>query len=366
MKSKIMGSLALVTGIALSVVVAYYSVFGLTALFAGAFVAVLLLGGGLEIAKLVLATTLHSCWNKLTWWMRGLFVTQGIVLMTITGIGIFGFLSQAHLEHQLQGRGPESKIASIDLRIENVNRKIERLKDARIGLDKTLASLTEIAGTGVEKAAKLGSRNFSRAMDSALDAQKKSREQLQPEFDRIDQDIAAATLLIEKLETAKLPHQRKLADSEAKIGPLKYAAMVMFGSADADAKDKAVRAMILLIMFVFDPLAISLVVAGSSLLMDSKRYARRKKSVPATNGGTRQPVMTTDTAVQTPVDMKMGNVASFAEAKQARTTPLEEAPKKAPKRAARGQKKSTGVKKIKTPAIPRRTAPVHERLVATG
>jgi len=90
--------LIMATGIALSVVAAWYSVTGLTAIFAGAFWAIVILGGTLEFGKIILASWLYRNWKHVPFLMKTYFVSALFILMLITSMGIFGFLSKAHLD----------------------------------------------------------------------------------------------------------------------------------------------------------------------------------------------------------------------------------------------------------------------------
>lgn len=301
--------ITLVMGITLSGVAAYYSVYGLTALFSAAAVAVLILGGALEAAKLTLASVLHAHWSRLTGWMKVLFPIQLLVLILITGIGIYGFLTSAYIGQKAETGGPQSRISGIERQIASQKGKITVLETERTTLDKTLTVLASNAKDGITESASRGSKVFAKALDTTAEATAKTRSLMAKDYDRINAEIAAALALIERLELEKLPLEKEIRAIETKIGPLKYVAQTLYGADDAATTDKAVRTLILLMMFVFDPLAISLVVIGGHTLAHAHRYR---------HAGTRTRV----TKAKEPTVAKPlppSNVTSFEDAKAERT-----------------------------------------------
>ena len=112
--------LTLVTALAIAGVAAWYSIVGLMAIFAGAIIPIAIMGGVLEVGKLVTAAWLHQNWKKTSLWMKSYLTSAVFVLMVITSLGIFGFLSKAHLEHSIAIGGTN------ELQIENLERQIAR------------------------------------------------------------------------------------------------------------------------------------------------------------------------------------------------------------------------------------------------
>ena len=146
MKHNLLAYLVLITGLALSGVAAYYSIIGLTAIFAGAFWPVIIMGSILEIGKLVAVSWLYHNWKYVSWKMKSYFLTAILVLMGITSMGIFGFLSRAHIEHQVsietgaasgqsildeQIRFKEEEIADVDKQIKVIDDSINKRKEER-------------------------------------------------------------------------------------------------------------------------------------------------------------------------------------------------------------------------------------------
>src|SRR6056300_706518 len=98
-----LGLLTLLTALTISAVAIYYSVAGLVAIFAAAAVPIMIMGGVLEISKLVTAVWLHRYWKQTVWWLKSYLTLAVVVLMLITSMGIFGFLSKAHIEQTSAG-----------------------------------------------------------------------------------------------------------------------------------------------------------------------------------------------------------------------------------------------------------------------
>jgi len=121
--------LTLVTALAISGVAIYYSVAGLAAIFAAAVIPIIIMGGTLEVAKLVTAVWLHRYWHQATWWLKTYLTTAVLVLMFITSMGIFGFLSNAHVQQTAQGDSAVAELERIDSEIARQNAVISRAED---------------------------------------------------------------------------------------------------------------------------------------------------------------------------------------------------------------------------------------------
>src|SRR5210317_147914 len=143
----IFGILTLITALCISAVAIYYSVAGLVAIFAAAALPIMIMGGTLEIAKLVTAVWLHKYWSRATWWLKSYLSVAVIVLMFITSMGIFGFLSKAHIEQTSASEESIARVESIDSEIERqnaivtrANTRIAQLENSETGVDATLQS----------------------------------------------------------------------------------------------------------------------------------------------------------------------------------------------------------------------------------
>src|SRR5210317_2349104 len=124
-----LGILVLITALTISGVAIYYSVAGLVAIFAAAAVPIMIMGGALEIAKLVTAVWLHRYWRQTVWWLKTYLTVAVVVLMFITSMGIFGFLSKAHIEQTSAGQESVAQVERIDGEIKRLEDIIDRAED---------------------------------------------------------------------------------------------------------------------------------------------------------------------------------------------------------------------------------------------
>ena len=242
----ILAWLLLLTGLTISAVAIYYSVVGLTAIFAAAAVPIILMGTTLEVAKLVCASWLKANWERVPTLMKTYMTIAVVVLMAITSMGIFGFLSKAHLDQSLVSGDVQSKIAIIDEKIKTEKDNIESAKKALAqmdaAVDQTMARSTNEAGAN--RAAQLRR------------SQAKERATLQA-------DITKAQKNIVTLNDEAAPIRAEVRKVEAEVGPIKYIAAFVYGdNPDANILEKAVTWVIIVIVVVFDPLAVIMLLAA--------------------------------------------------------------------------------------------------------
>ena len=373
-----LGILTLITALSISAVAIYYSVAGLVAIFAAAALPIMIMGGVLEVGKLVTAVWLHRYWKQATWWLKTYLSTAVIVLMLITSMGIFGFLSKAHIEQTAQstdniaqvetlqseidrnlaiiGRA-ENKIRELDNSQSNtdttiqdqIDREQERIDTAYdrvqplvdeqnknlqdqiklFGLDKVdakIAALNEAmnintrdrdavrvlqsmvgarpdgsygSGTAakveeyrnglnaerddilrkIQEARKATNEEIARIRKGAEDQIAESnrlinrlREQLgkqdnaaevQKAIDEQNDRIRTASNEVDRLTEEKIQLESEYRKLEAEVGPIKYIAEFIYGdTADNNMLEEAVRWVIITIIFVFDPLAVLLLIAS--------------------------------------------------------------------------------------------------------
>jgi hypothetical protein len=235
--------LALLTALILSGVSGFYSVYGLTALFAGAFYPIIFMGGALEIGKLVTASWLYNNWNVCPRLLKYYLTIIVITLMFISSMGTFGFLSKAHIDQTLNMSSGSTEQLQI------VNQKIDFEKQNINDIDKQLGQIDNAVNKITEKGRGESSLR-------AADSQKKNRDQLLKKKEDEVKKISELTLEKVKIESAV----RKI---EAEVGPVKYIADIIYGEADNNQLEKAVRFVIILIVLVFDPLAVSLLMAAN-------------------------------------------------------------------------------------------------------
>ena len=221
--------LPLITALGLSAIAAFYSVIGLAQIFPGSFWPIVIMGSVLEIAKLVTISWLYNNWNVTMRWMRYYFSIAVVLLMLITSMGIFGYLSKAHLE-------------------------------SNVVLGANTVQLRTI-----EAQEKIAQDRLSYLLKQASDPEK-----INP---RVDRDIRTAQAELKKLAQEKLPLMAEENKLAAEIGPIKYIAELFYSKDDPAFIDKAVRAVIIVIIVVFDPLAILLLIA-------SQQSYRKLKGLP--------------------------------------------------------------------------------------
>ena len=243
-----LSNLTLLVALALSTIAAYYSIIGLTAIFAAAVIPIIIMGSILEIAKITATVWLRRYWNKAGLIIKLYLVPAIISLAVITSMGIFGFLSKAHMDQNITTGDVQSKIAIYDEKIktekENIEANRKALKQMDEGVDQVLGRSTD--EKGAEKAVAM-------------------RKSQQKERTRIQNEILQSQKSIAELNNARAPIAAEVRKVEAEVGPLKYIAALLYGdNPDANLLEKAVRWVIILLVIVFDPLAIALVLAANA------------------------------------------------------------------------------------------------------
>ena len=249
-----MAYLTLFTALSIAVVAAWYSIVGLTAIFAGAVIPIIIMGTVLEIGKLVTAAWLHQNWKTVSLWMKSYLTSSVFLLMVITSLGIFGFLSKAHLEHSISTGGTN------ELRISNLERQIGNQQRIITDSEKVLSQLDQTVQVLLDA-------DRIRGRSGALATRKDQAE----ERDVLNQSINDAYGVIEQYQTELSPLKQEKLAIEVEVGPLKYIAELIYGDEAEDYFDEAVRIVILLLIFTFDPLAIVLLLAANQGLMSRKK-----------------------------------------------------------------------------------------------
>ena len=238
--------LPFIIAIALSAIAAFYSVIGLAQIFPGSFWPIILMGSVLEAAKLVTVSWLYNNWDVTVRAMRYYFCIAIVLLMAITSMGIFGYLSRAHIESNIVVGANTVQLKTIET----------QEKIARDRLDYLLA----------------------RAKDPSTASNK------------LDKQIQDTQTELTRLTKEKLPLMAEENKLTAEIGPIKYIAEIFYDKNDAGFIDKAVRLVIFTIIIVFDPLAILLLIASNQTykrikaqelepIEPFKRKAKKKKMV---------------------------------------------------------------------------------------
>ena len=248
------------TALALSAVAAYYSIMGLTAIFAAAVIPILVMGSLLEVSKLVVASWLYRSWKAIPLLMKTYFTVALMILMLLTSMGIFGYLSKAHLD---QGVPTGDIIAQVSL----IDEKIKIEKEKIDGNRKELSQLDTQVDAAVSRTTTAGGNERSIQI----------RRSQQKERDRIASDISKAQAKIANFTEERVPLAGKIREIEAEVGPIKYIAALIYGDAqDQNLLESAVRIVILLIVVVFDPLAVLMLVAAN---WQMRQNARKEETV---------------------------------------------------------------------------------------
>ena len=345
--------LTLLSGLAISVVAVWYSVAGLVAIFAASATAIIIMGVVLEVGKLVTAVYLHRYWNVTVGWLKTYLSIAVIFLMFITSMGIFGFLSKAHVEQTSLSQEQSAQVEVIDEKIIRSDAKItrwqseidrllktgnvstdtvllgqdtEQLKELRIQIksekdivrneaDKRIKTAQERRDKEIEAAKPLledwgGEEKYNREVLKAKqteqnessvarstrdkkikDIDKKYSKELAQVNKRINEarkgsttkagqadkrikelekNIEAEQLAIEVVRQDKLVYEKEYRKLEAEVGPIKYIAEFVYGTTDKSILEKAVTWVIILIIFVFDPLAVGMLIASQYAFLLSR------------------------------------------------------------------------------------------------
>mgnify|MGYP001497162303 FL=1 len=251
--------LTFISAIAISLIAAGYSILGLATLFAGAAVPIIAMGSALEVGKLVAASWLYHNWREgIPRALKAYLFTAIIVLVFITSVGIFGFLSKAHLDQVRPTGNNAVQIALIDKQIDQQNLIIDRAENTLDRLDKALDVY-------------IAKEYVSRGL--------KERKKQKEERDFLNGEIKKAMDEIAKLTNDKSNIEIEQLKIEADVGPLKYVAELIYGDNAKDHFDEAVRIIILILIFVFDPLAVLLLIAANISLRQWKDKRNAKKKI---------------------------------------------------------------------------------------
>jgi hypothetical protein len=235
--------LPFLTAIGLSAIAAYYSVIGLAQIFPGSYWPIIVMGSVLEISKLVTVSWLYNNWDVTVRIMRYYFLAAIVLLMLITSMGIFGYLSKAHLDSNIVIGANTVQLKTLDTQEKIAKERLNYL--------------------------------LQRAGDPATASRK------------IDVQIQETQVELKRISTEKLPLLSEENKLTAEIGPIKYIAELFYSKDDPNFIDKAVRSVILIIIIVFDPLAVLLLIASNQTYqrlkqpveVESAKKAKKKKEL---------------------------------------------------------------------------------------
>ena len=233
--------------LALSTSAAWYSIIGLTAIFAAAKIPIIIMGATLEISKLVVASWLYRNWKEIPFLMKSYLTGALLVLMFLTSMGIFGFLSKSHADQSMNSGDVITQIEMLEQKIQIEQSKIDSAKTTLAQLD---AQVNEMIGRSTST--------------SAINRSITIRKQQDKERSALIQSIEESQSRINELRETLIPYKTQNRQLEAEVGPIKYIAALIYGeNVDENLLEKAIRWVILLIVGVFDPLAVVMLIAAN-------------------------------------------------------------------------------------------------------
>lgn len=256
---KLINILALMVSLSLSAVAAYYSIIGLTAIFAASFWPIVVMGSTLEVAKVVTTSWLYQNWTIAPRFVRYYLMLAVTVLMFITSIGIFGYLSKAHIDQSSKSSISMVDQSALQMKLDIANQDIAIARETLASLDAVVQALTDAQRI--------------RGAEGAVAV----RANQQAERDSLNASIARNSIVVSDLLEEKQKLDTEASALESEIGPLKYVAEIVYGNAENATIEHAVRLVILIIIFVFDPLAVLLLIGANAGLKTAQAVKAKKK-----------------------------------------------------------------------------------------
>tara|TARA_R110000772_G_scaffold72304_3_gene157767 strand:+ start:16486 stop:17490 length:1005 start_codon:yes stop_codon:yes gene_type:complete len=270
-----MAIFTLVVALSISIVAAGYSIIGLMAIFASAPIAIATMGIVLEVGKLVTASWLYNNWNRAPILLKSYLTISVVVLMLITSMGIFGFLSKAHIDQNAPSMNTSARIDSLNVQIDREQKVISRNNKILDQLDKSIDSYIDL-------------NYISRGLDK--------REEQTEERARLQTEINESGSRVAEIETERFELEQTIRDIELEVGPIRYIAELVYGESTEEVLESAVRGVILLLVFVFDPLAVLLLIAANSSLAEVRQSRTRIKKK-------KQELSNTTKIIETPIGL---------------------------------------------------------------
>ena len=258
--------LTFITSLSIAAVAAWYSIIGLTTIFSAAVVPIIIMGVVLEIGKLVAAAWVYQNWKETNVLLKSYLVSAIVVLMLITSMGIYGFLSKSHIDAGINTTEISVKLERLDNRINGEQRQIDRAEKTLKQLDDRLEKMNEgwFITRGIQQ-----------------------REKEQEERQQLNDIIKKSESEIDKLLDKKSEYQLEVKNFEVEVGPIKYIAALVYGDEAKNYLDNTVRYVILLLIFVFDPLAVLLLIsANQSYRKELEINPPEEKGLPVNVGKT--------------------------------------------------------------------------------
>jgi len=249
--------LTLISALGISAVAAWYSIIGLSTLFSGAVTAIIIMGVALEVGKLVSASWLYRNWQICNFFLRYYLLFAIMVLVLVTSMGIFGFLSKAHLDQVRPTSRNTEKIVAVDEKVIQLNVRVDREKIKIARAENNLRQLDKAIDVYQ------GKNRISKSL-KVRKKQSFERKEISTIIDVSEQEIIQINDRIEKLLDDKAGYKLSIIKTQTDVGPLRYVAELIYGEEEAEKHfDKAVRIVIITLIFVFDPLAVLMLIAAN-------------------------------------------------------------------------------------------------------
>ena len=282
--------ITLITGLTISVVAAYYSISGLTAIFSAAVIPIIIMGGVLEVGKLVASVWLKQNWRIAPISIKAYLIAAVVMLMVITSMGIFGFLSKSHADQGVISGDALAKVAVFDERIaiqeENIVSRRENIAAARTALQQ----LDEQVNQTLSRTADATDTAAVNRSVTIRSQQRSERSRLNQEIGSLQKEIEEINLEIASIKEERAPLAVELRKVEAEVGPLKYIAALVYGETTPALLEQAVIWVIIMLVVVFDPLALVLLLAAQHSLQIEFQARRKQKIIHTTTGNTINPI----------------------------------------------------------------------------
>jgi hypothetical protein len=257
LKNKIFPLLIALSALSVSASAAFYSVSGLSKLFAGASLEVIIMASSLEIAKLVIASLLYQYWDSINKGLRAYLTIAAGVLILITSMGIYGFLSAAYQETANKAGNIDAQVSLVEVKRDNIKEQLavyttekesinKSVNDLRAGLASNIQTYKDKDGNILSSSSSANRKAFERQLDQAIIRQ----NEINSKVDQLN-----TQLFDYETEIVNIKTNSELA---GELGPLKY-----LSGLTGVPMDKIINILLLIIIFVFDPLAIALVIAAN-------------------------------------------------------------------------------------------------------
>ena len=252
----ILALITLFTALAISAVAAFYSIVGLMAIFSASALSIAIMGAVLEIGKLITASWLYQNWKTIPKLLKYYLTSAVVVLMFITSMGIFGYLSKSHIDAGTNTSQLQIKLERLNNYIKSEQKTIDRAERQLENLDQALERYVELGAV-------------SKGLDRRLEQEE--------ERDILTSMVNKSQLKIDEYLDEKSEYDLEIKNFEVEVGPLKYISALIYGDDALNFLDSAVRIVILILVFVFDPLAVLLVVAANISINDYNNRKRRER-----------------------------------------------------------------------------------------